>query len=199
RPSSGVSVILFPLSRYGLAYHLLCEVPVLVNLVLTQVLQGRRQPTHDFNQGPEFGHRDRVFHFLRREVRNSTMAQVHQSAVHFHCEQQQIVYSIARPEREHASARHRDEPACVGKNEASVTLKSHQSANRSMTFIGDLQELAGGDFRIGPWSWRGMLHAATLSSLSAPRATILRASSGNGRCSVFASSHGARIQTSCSS
>jgi len=83
RPSSGVSVILFPLSRYGLAYHLLCEVPVLVNLVLTQVLQGRRQPTHDFNQGPEFGHRDRVFHFLRREVRNSTIAQVHKSAVHF--------------------------------------------------------------------------------------------------------------------
>jgi hypothetical protein len=36
-----------------------------------------------------------------------------------------------------------------------------------------------------------VFHAAALSSLSAPRATILIASSGNGRCSVFASSHGA--------
>src|SRR6267142_5647148 len=42
-------------------------------------------------------------------------------------------------------------------------------------------------------------HAATLSSLSAPRITILSASSGNGRCNAFASSHGARIQTSRSS
>src|SRR5829696_83469 len=42
-------------------------------------------------------------------------------------------------------------------------------------------------------------HAAVLSSLSAPRATILIASSGNGRCSVLASSHGARTQTSHSS
>jgi hypothetical protein len=38
-----------------------------------------------------------------------------------------------------------------------------------------------------------------VSSLSAPRATIFSASSGNGRCSAFASSHGARIQTSRSS
>jgi hypothetical protein len=35
--------------------------------------------------------------------------------------------------------------------------------------------------------------------LSTPRATILSASSGNGRYSAFASSHGARIQTSRSS
>jgi hypothetical protein len=42
-------------------------------------------------------------------------------------------------------------------------------------------------------------HAAALSSLSAPRITIVSASSGNGRCSAFASSQGARIQTSCSS
>jgi hypothetical protein len=41
--------------------------------------------------------------------------------------------------------------------------------------------------------------AAARSSLSVPRATILRASSGNGRCNAFASSHGARIQTSHSS
>src|SRR5438874_11308554 len=44
-----------------------------------------------------------------------------------------------------------------------------------------------------------MLHAAALSSLSAPRITILSASSGNGLCNAFASSHGARIQTSRSS
>jgi hypothetical protein len=42
-------------------------------------------------------------------------------------------------------------------------------------------------------------HAAALSSLSAPRATILIVPSGNGRCSALASSHGARIQTSRSS
>jgi hypothetical protein len=41
--------------------------------------------------------------------------------------------------------------------------------------------------------------AAARSSLSAPRMTILSASSGNGLCSSFASSHGARIQTSRSS
>jgi hypothetical protein len=41
--------------------------------------------------------------------------------------------------------------------------------------------------------------AAARSSLSAPRATILRASSSNGRCNALASSHGARIQTSHSS
>jgi hypothetical protein len=37
------------------------------------------------------------------------------------------------------------------------------------------------------------------SSLSAPRITILSASSGSGRCIAFASSHGALIQTSRSS
>jgi hypothetical protein len=42
-------------------------------------------------------------------------------------------------------------------------------------------------------------YAAALSSLSAPRMTICNALSGSGRCSVFASSHGARIQTSRSS
>jgi hypothetical protein len=41
--------------------------------------------------------------------------------------------------------------------------------------------------------------AAARSSLSAPRMRILSASSGNGRCNAFASSHGARIQTSRSS
>jgi hypothetical protein len=39
------------------------------------------------------------------------------------------------------------------------------------------------------------LYAATLSSVSAPGATIIKASSGNGRCNTFASFHGARIQT----
>jgi hypothetical protein len=37
------------------------------------------------------------------------------------------------------------------------------------------------------------------SSLSTSRLTIINPSSGNGRCSVLASSHGARIQTSRSS
>jgi hypothetical protein len=41
--------------------------------------------------------------------------------------------------------------------------------------------------------------AAARSSLSAPRATIRTASSANGLCSAFASSHGARIHTSRSS
>ena len=43
------------------------------------------------------------------------------------------------------------------------------------------------------------IHAAALSSLSAPRITIFRASSGSGRCSALASSQGARIQISRSS
>jgi hypothetical protein len=42
-------------------------------------------------------------------------------------------------------------------------------------------------------------HDAARSSLSTPRATIFRASSGNGRCSALASSQGARIHTSRSS
>jgi len=42
-------------------------------------------------------------------------------------------------------------------------------------------------------------YAAALSSFSGPRMTISSASSGRGRCSAFASSHGARIQTSRSS
>ena len=41
--------------------------------------------------------------------------------------------------------------------------------------------------------------ALATSSLSAPRMTIFGASSGNGRCSTLASSHGARIQTPRSS
>src|ERR1700756_5507586 len=50
------------------------------------------------------------------------------------------------------------------------------------------------------WSDDHRAHAAAArSSFSALRITILSASSGNGRCSAFASSHGARIQTSRSS
>src|SRR5450631_4595148 len=41
--------------------------------------------------------------------------------------------------------------------------------------------------------------AAAWSSLSAPRATIIRSVSGRGRCNAFDSSQGARIQTSHSS
>jgi hypothetical protein len=63
-----------------------------------------------------------------------------------------------------------------------------------------LHQSARGLLRIGIGSVRGELHAAVaLSSLSDPRATIFKASSVNGRCNAFASSHGARIQTSRSS
>src|SRR5258706_819489 len=41
--------------------------------------------------------------------------------------------------------------------------------------------------------------AAARSSLSVPRATIVKSASGNGRCNALASSHGARIHTSYSS
>ena len=50
---------------------------------------------------------------------------------------------------------------------------------------------------VGPVGFE--FHAASLSSLSAPRMTILSASSGSGRCNAFASSHAARIHTSRSS
>jgi hypothetical protein len=53
--------------------------------------------------------------------------------------------------------------------------------------------------RIGDRSISGEFHTADWSSLSEPRATIPSASSGKGRCNAFASSHGARIQTSRSS
>src|ERR1700744_6491409 len=44
-----------------------------------------------------------------------------------------------------------------------------------------------------------LVHAVVGSSLSAPRITILSASSGSGRCNALASSHGARNHTSRSS
>jgi hypothetical protein len=65
--------------------------------------------------------------------------------------------------------------------------------------VGDLDQLAGGGGGISEVARLDELHAAALSSLSTPRATIFNASSGSGRCSAFASSHGARIQTSRSS
>jgi hypothetical protein len=40
-----------------------------------------------------------------------------------------------------------------------------------------------------------LAYAAARSSFSAPRITVFSASSDNGRCNAFASSHGARIQT----
>jgi hypothetical protein len=64
------------------------------------------------------------------------------------------------------------------------------------------------DQRSAPGNWIGSSKARCQprsvtrrrpSSLSAPRATIFNASSGSGRCNAFASSHGARIQTSRSS
>ena len=50
---------------------------------------------------------------------------------------------------------------------------------------------------VGPVGFE--FHAASLSSLSAPRMTILSAPSGSGRYNAFASSQGARIHTSRSS
>ena len=48
--------------------------------------------------------------------------------------------------------------------------------------------------------WLTPIYVAARSSLlSAPRMTILSASSGNGHCNALASSHGARIQASRSS
>jgi hypothetical protein len=65
--------------------------------------------------------------------------------------------------------------------------------------VGDLHQLADGGVGISESALLDELHAAAWSSLSTPRATILSASSGNGRCNAFASSHGARNQTSGSS
>jgi hypothetical protein len=65
--------------------------------------------------------------------------------------------------------------------------------------VGDLDQLAGGDVGIGEAARFDELYAAARSSLSTPRPTIFNVSSGSGRCNAFASSHGARIQTSRSS
>jgi hypothetical protein len=65
--------------------------------------------------------------------------------------------------------------------------------------VGDFDDLGGCFPGICVRPISGEFHAAILSSLSAPRMTILSKPSGSGRCSVLASSHGARIQTSRSS
>jgi hypothetical protein len=57
----------------------------------------------------------------------------------------------------------------------------------------------GGPPNLGGAASATSYHGAALSSLSAPCIAIFNASSGNGRCNAFASSHGARIQTSRSS
>ena len=54
--------------------------------------------------------------------------------------------------------------------------------------VGDLHQLAGGGVGVSEVARLDELHAAALSSLSTPRATIFSASSGNGRRSAFASS-----------
>lgn len=51
-------------------------------------------------------------------------------------------------------------------------------------------------FSGGPSLRQAEPYAAARSSFSAPRITILSASSAKGRCSAFASSHDARIQMS---
>jgi hypothetical protein len=78
-------------------------------------------------------------------------------------------------------------------------MKAPQKGLNWLDRVRDLEDPARGFFGIGIGAGGGVFHAAALSSLSAPRATILVASSGNGRCSALASSHGARIQTSRSS
>jgi hypothetical protein len=54
--------------------------------------------------------------------------------------------------------------------------------------VGDLEDPARRLFRLGVGAGGGVFHAAILSSLSTPRATILIASLGSGRCSALASS-----------
>jgi hypothetical protein len=49
--------------------------------------------------------------------------------------------------------------------------------------VRDLEDPARGFFWVGIGAGGSVFHAAALSSLSAPRATILIASSGSGRCS----------------
>jgi hypothetical protein len=67
------------------------------------------------------------------------------------------------------------------------------------TPLANFDQLARGGIWIAERVRLDELHAAARSSLSAPRITILSASSSNGRCNAFASSQGARIQTSRSS
>jgi hypothetical protein len=56
----------------------------------------------------------------------------------------------------------------------------------------DLGQFVRGRVGIGEGPLLNKLHAATSSFLSGSRITILSASSGNGRCNAFASSHGAQ-------
>ena len=90
--------------------------------------------------------------------------------------------SPCRPRRWSFGFRPSPGSASAGGNDEA---RSHRPRDRSSRFSG-LPAIA---LRIS------VFHAAALSSLSTPRATILIASSGNGRCSALASSHGARIQT----
>lgn len=64
---------------------------------------------------------------------------------------------------------------------------------------GDLDQLSGGRVWIGIGAtFNKFCHTHSASSF-APVATIRSEPFGKGRCSALASSHGARIQTSCSS
>jgi hypothetical protein len=59
--------------------------------------------------------------------------------------------------------------------------------------VGDLHQLVRRRVGIGERAGGDELRAAAASSsFASPRATIFNASSGKGRCSAFASSHGAR-------
>jgi hypothetical protein len=72
--------------------------------------------------------------------------------------------------------------AAVAKQERFVDLLDMDTAVLDrLDGIGDFEDAARGLIRIGVRVVGGEFQAAALSSLSAPRATILIASSGNGR------------------
>jgi hypothetical protein len=94
----------------------------------------------------------------------------------------------------HTSARPRSNLQFIYVNDCSITR----------SIAGRLSVLCIGQWRRAAparsWPEGHCDHAAAArSSLSAPRITIFSASSVSGRCSAFASSHGARIHTSRSS
>jgi hypothetical protein len=89
---------------------------------------------------------------------------------------------------------HRNRPITIGVLVKRLFQDDLRNALATLARSNALQNF-GGQVRLG----EAFLHAAALSSLSTPRATISNPSSGTGLCSALAPSHGARIQTSRSS
>jgi hypothetical protein len=73
----------------------------------------------------------------------------------------------------------------------------HGRAAAVFAFLGPIEpsRICGGHIGSSHFQIPFLYAAAGLSSLSAPFATIINPSSGNGLCSALASFHGARIQT----